>query len=165
MAQVVFGAGDVVRLKSGGPAMTVEGNAAAAPIPAGSGFAADRMVRCVWHDEAGVLHEHVFWPHLLAGMDGEQSGPQRTAPNALSPRAGDASQPGARSYPYEPVTPVVADQEQQAVAQADARRRANAKEWPRLFYHSDKAPNGRMIHSEEESKSLGDGWTDVAPSR
>lgn len=60
-----FAIGEIVRLKSGGCNMVIEGfEANPATVPHGQ--VAERLIRCVWM-AADVVQSHVFWPHLLIG--------------------------------------------------------------------------------------------------
>lgn len=61
--------GDVVRLKSGGAPMAVDGFIAAPVPPPGTVSPADRLVRCIWHKEDGALCEASFWGHVLVLVD------------------------------------------------------------------------------------------------
>ncbi len=54
-----FKAGDTVRLKSGGPLMTVEGAVASGHL------------RCQWFDEKKVLCHGSFAPAMLVADDGK----------------------------------------------------------------------------------------------
>jgi uncharacterized protein YodC (DUF2158 family) len=85
--------GDVVTLKSGGCPMTVQGFEKQ-PVPAGSGFASDRMVRCVWIDRVGAAIERLFWPHVLAKVE-DKGVPEkeRVAPPPRPPLASDKRAP------------------------------------------------------------------------
>ena len=83
--------GDVVTLRSGGHAMTVERFAPAPPSPPGTlpgarGFHTDANALnpvCVWHSGEGLFQERVCWPHTLARVGDdrpeEESFPSRSA--------------------------------------------------------------------------------------
>lgn len=79
MSDLPIAIGDIVTLKSGGPAMTVQGIVEPAPADKGlqHGFPTDKQVRVVWFDVTGNAQERVFWPHLLVGK-GTGAGPAET---------------------------------------------------------------------------------------
>jgi uncharacterized protein YodC (DUF2158 family) len=91
--------GDVVILRSGGHAMTIESFVAApAPPAAGPVYAGfsrglnDRMARCIWHSADGIFQDRVCWPHTLARSAAASSAPSM-------PTSGAAAASSAPSMP------------------------------------------------------------------
>lgn len=70
-----FGIGDVVKLKSGGCDMVVEGFSDQ-PAAVQHTQVAERLIRCVWMAD-GIIQEHAFWPHLLVGEKKTEPEPVR----------------------------------------------------------------------------------------
>jgi uncharacterized protein YodC (DUF2158 family) len=66
MDTATFEPGDIVRLKSGGPAMVVESIESHPPAARTKGIVGDLQVRALWFDAAAARQEALFWPHVLA---------------------------------------------------------------------------------------------------
>lgn len=101
--------GDVVILRSGGHAMTIESFVAApAPPAAGPVYAGfsrglnDRMARCIWHSADGIFQDRVCWPHTLARSAAASSAPSMPTSGAADvrkPWPGQAPKEGAADRP------------------------------------------------------------------
>lgn len=108
MTDIVLGVGDVVTLKSGGPAMTIEGFEVppAGATSAPKAFPADKLVRVVWFDASGIAQERTFWPHLLILKDGDKVDP---APSILGKAVTAGAGVGLAPAPF--TTPVATSAE------------------------------------------------------
>lgn len=69
-----FGIGDIVRLKSGGLDMVVEGFDLQPITP--HPHAPERFIRCVWMAD-GMVQSHAFVAHLLVGEKKTEPEPAR----------------------------------------------------------------------------------------
>jgi uncharacterized protein YodC (DUF2158 family) len=65
--RMTFASGDLVRLKSGGPTMTVKSVIAPSDLPL-PGERTDRIIECQWFDRTGKLHYGQFAEAALSRM-------------------------------------------------------------------------------------------------
>jgi uncharacterized protein YodC (DUF2158 family) len=96
--------GDVVTLKSGGPAMTVEGfHNAPLSVAQRIGETTGRMVRVAWADLSGMVHEGAFWDHMVVKKAEGASPPDgRTlGPGPYQPASQAARQPVFQPQPQQ----------------------------------------------------------------
>ena len=90
MTVAIIAPGEIVRLKSGSPAMTVEG-IEKHPANAGvKGFKADKQIRTLWFDANGSRQEALFWPHVLV-VDQKAAESKEAEQKAESERAAKLS--------------------------------------------------------------------------
>lgn len=100
--------GDTVTLKSGGPAMTVEGMHPAPHSVAELVKQTGNMARVAWADATGAIHEHAFWLHMLAKKAEDKAPAAVPAPAPAAVTARDNSM-APRGPVFKPSAPASDD--------------------------------------------------------
>jgi hypothetical protein len=92
----IIAAGDIVKLKGSDRPMVVESFKEPFPIPGQPGHSSERLVKCIWHDEAGAVVEHMFATHVLEliDADGDRDTPPFRPGDPAYRQGGQAFEPG-----------------------------------------------------------------------